>query len=158
MGKLIYSMRMSMGGYVEDEHGRFGWGAPDDQEVHGYINQLASRPAPIFTDERCTGQGSIGRPRTPSQPAEVRARRGAAVAGGREIVYSRTLAEPRSTRTRAERESPRRRAAAQGRCPPRSDRLTGPRSPGQALRAGIVDEPSAASKRVRKYACGQQVR
>jgi hypothetical protein len=27
---------------VEDEHGRFGWGAPEDQEVHSYINQLVS--------------------------------------------------------------------------------------------------------------------
>src|SRR5438067_13885066 len=42
MGKLIYSMLMSLDGYVEDEHGRFGWGAPEDEEVHSYINQLAS--------------------------------------------------------------------------------------------------------------------
>jgi dihydrofolate reductase len=41
MGKLIYSMLMSLDGYVEDEQGRFGWGAPEDEEVHSYINQLA---------------------------------------------------------------------------------------------------------------------
>ena len=39
---LIYSMLMSLDGYVEDEQGRFGWGAPEDEEVHSYINQLAS--------------------------------------------------------------------------------------------------------------------
>jgi hypothetical protein len=33
---LIYSMLMSVDGYVEDEHGRFGWAAPDE-EVHSYI-------------------------------------------------------------------------------------------------------------------------
>ena len=38
---LIYSMLMSVDGYVEDEHGRFDWAAPDE-EVHSYINQLAS--------------------------------------------------------------------------------------------------------------------
>src|SRR5262245_32672388 len=38
MGKLIYSMLTSLDGYVEDEHGRFGWGAPEDEEVHSYIN------------------------------------------------------------------------------------------------------------------------
>jgi hypothetical protein len=27
---LIYSMLMSLDGYVEDEHGRFGWAAPDE--------------------------------------------------------------------------------------------------------------------------------
>ncbi len=42
MGKLIYSMLMSLDGYVEDDQGRFGWGAPEDEEVHSYINQLAS--------------------------------------------------------------------------------------------------------------------
>ena len=41
MGKLIYSMLMALDGYVEDQHGRFGWGAPEDEEVRSYINQLA---------------------------------------------------------------------------------------------------------------------
>ena len=39
---LIYSMLMSLDGYVEDEHGLFGWGVPEDEEVDSYINQLAS--------------------------------------------------------------------------------------------------------------------
>jgi hypothetical protein len=42
MGRLIYSMLTSLDGYTEDEHGRFGWGAPEDEEVHSYINALAS--------------------------------------------------------------------------------------------------------------------
>jgi len=42
MAKLIYSMLTSLDGYTEDEHGRFGWGAPEDEEVHSYINELAS--------------------------------------------------------------------------------------------------------------------
>src|SRR6266481_1497304 len=36
---LIYSMLMSVDGYVEDEHGRFGFAQPDE-EVHASINQL----------------------------------------------------------------------------------------------------------------------
>jgi hypothetical protein len=39
MGKLIYSMLMSLDGYVEDEHGCFDFAVPDE-EVHSYINQL----------------------------------------------------------------------------------------------------------------------
>ncbi len=35
-------MLTSLDGYTEDEHGRFGWGAPENEEVHLYINQLAS--------------------------------------------------------------------------------------------------------------------
>jgi hypothetical protein len=35
---LIYSMLMSVDGYVEDEHGRFGFAQPDE-EVHAYISR-----------------------------------------------------------------------------------------------------------------------
>src|SRR5262245_36808717 len=42
MAKLIYSMLTSLDGYTEDAHGRFGWGAPEDEVVHSYINELAS--------------------------------------------------------------------------------------------------------------------
>ena len=38
---LIYGLHMSVDGYVEDEHGRFDWAAPDE-EVFSYINQLTS--------------------------------------------------------------------------------------------------------------------
>ena len=33
MAKLIYSMLTSLDGYTEDEHGQFGWGAPEDASV-----------------------------------------------------------------------------------------------------------------------------
>ncbi len=31
MGRLIYSMLVSLDGYVADEGGRFGWATPDDE-------------------------------------------------------------------------------------------------------------------------------
>jgi dihydrofolate reductase len=42
MASLIYSMIMSVDGYTEDEHGEFGWGAPEDEAVHSFINELGS--------------------------------------------------------------------------------------------------------------------
>ena len=42
MAELIYGMIMSLDGYTEDAHRAFGWGAPDDEGVHSYINELAS--------------------------------------------------------------------------------------------------------------------
>jgi len=42
MAKLIYSMLTSLDGYTEDEHGQFGWGAPEDASVHSFINELGS--------------------------------------------------------------------------------------------------------------------
>ncbi len=43
MAKLIYSAIASLDGYVEDEHGRFGWAKPDE-EVHAFVNELG-RPS-----------------------------------------------------------------------------------------------------------------
>jgi len=37
MAKLIYMMNTSLDGYTEDEHGGFGWAAPQDEEVHTWI-------------------------------------------------------------------------------------------------------------------------
>jgi dihydrofolate reductase len=42
MARLIYGMLTSLDGYTEDERGAFGWGAPEDEEVHSCINELAS--------------------------------------------------------------------------------------------------------------------
>ena len=43
MAKLIYSMLTSLDCYVEDEHGGFGWAAPDEEENSKglRINKLA---------------------------------------------------------------------------------------------------------------------
>ena len=35
-------MSTSLDGSTEDEHGGFGWGAPDDEDVHSHLNELAS--------------------------------------------------------------------------------------------------------------------
>jgi hypothetical protein len=47
MARLIYSMFTSLDGYTEDEHGDFGWGAPEDEGVHSYVNELASEERPF---------------------------------------------------------------------------------------------------------------
>ena len=39
MVKLIYSPIASLDGYVEDEHVKFDWAAPDDG-VHAFVNEL----------------------------------------------------------------------------------------------------------------------
>jgi hypothetical protein len=41
MAKLIYSAIASLDGYVADEDGNFDWAVPDE-EVHAFINDLAS--------------------------------------------------------------------------------------------------------------------
>jgi hypothetical protein len=84
MGKLIYSMITSLDGYTEDEHGRFGWGAPEDEEVHSYINALASSLGTYLYGRRMYETMVYWETAHDPQPTAVRARLGAAVAGGRE--------------------------------------------------------------------------
>ena len=50
MAKLIYSMLMSLDGYIADRDGKFDWAEPDE-EVHTFVNQL----------ERGTGTYLYGR-------------------------------------------------------------------------------------------------
>jgi hypothetical protein len=38
MARIFYSMLMSLDGYTEDERGHFGWGVPEDEQVHSYIS------------------------------------------------------------------------------------------------------------------------
>lgn len=52
MANLIYSMFTSLDGYTEDEKGAFGWGAAEDEEVHSYINKLASSFGPYLYGRR----------------------------------------------------------------------------------------------------------
>lgn len=55
-------MLTSLDGYTEDEHGKFGWGAPEDPDVHRHINALASSLVTILRynvryDENSPRQG-----------------------------------------------------------------------------------------------------
>jgi dihydrofolate reductase len=141
MGKLIYSMLISVDGYTEDEHGRFGWGAPEDEEVHSYINAIASSLGAYLYGRRMFETMVYWETAhtVPGQPQFVLdwARQWQAA---QKIVYSRTLAEPRSARTRVEREFDpdavlRLKAGAE-----RDISVDDPELAVQAIRAGLVDE------------------
>jgi dihydrofolate reductase len=141
MAKLIYSMIMSLDGYTEDEHGRFGWGAPEDEEVHSYINHLAAQFGTYLYGRRMYETMVYWETAhaVPDQPRFVLdfAKQWQAA---EKIVYSRTLGQPRSARTRIEREFDpdavrRLKANAQ-----RDITVDGPELAAQAIRAGLVDE------------------
>jgi dihydrofolate reductase len=141
MGKLIYSMLRSLDGYVQDEQGRFGWGVPEDEEVHSHINQLAPSVGTYLYGRRMHETMVYWETvhTVPSQPQFVLewARQWQAA---EKIVYSRTLAEPRSVRTRIEREfDPQ---VVRGlKADVRHDiTVDGPELAAHALRAGLVDE------------------
>ena len=141
MAKLIYSMLISLDGYTEDEHGRFGWGAPEDEEVHSYINELAS-PFGTYLYGRRMYETMVyweTAHTVRNQPLFVLdfARLWQAA---EKIVYSTTLAEPRSTRTRIEREFDPDAVRRLKSDAERDITVDGPQLAAQAIRAGLVDE------------------
>ena len=141
MAKLIYGMLMSLDGYVEDAHGRFGWSAPEDEAVHSYINELASSVGTYLYGRRMYETMVYWETAhtIPDQPQFVLdwARQWQAA---EKVVYSRTLAGPRSARTHIEREfnpnAIRQLKADAG----RDITVDGPELAAQAVRAGLVDE------------------
>lgn len=141
MAKLIYGMIQSLDGYVEDADGKFGWGAPTDEALHTYINELASSVGTYLYGRRMYEVMVYWETAHthPDQPA-VELAWARQWQAAEKVVYSRTLAEPRSARTRIERdfdpEAVRRLKAESG----HDITVDGPELAGQALKAGLVDE------------------
>jgi dihydrofolate reductase len=134
-------MLTSLDGYTEDEDGRFGWGAPEDEAVHSYINELGSSFGTYLYGRRMYETMVYWETAhtVPDQPQFVLdfARQWQATD---KIVYSRTLAEPPSARTRIERDfdadAVRRLKASAA----RDLTVDGPALAAHAIRAGLVDE------------------
>jgi dihydrofolate reductase len=141
VAKLIYMMNMSLDGYTQDKHGDFAWGAPQDQEVHDWIFKLVSSFRICLYGRRVyetmlhweTAHTLPGQ----SQPELDFAR---AWQTAEKIVYSRTLPEPRSARTRMERAfDPD--AVRKLKSETENDMaVAGPELAARAIRAGLVDE------------------
>jgi dihydrofolate reductase len=140
MGKLIYAAIASLDGYVEDKEGRFDWSTPDDA-VHAFINDL-ERPigtylygrrmyeTMVFWETVTTGA---------DEPAVfwdyARIWRAAD-----KVVYSRTLPEVSSVRTRIEREFDRDAIERLKQSSGADIAIGGAELAGHAIGAGLVDE------------------
>src|SRR5215469_8474669 len=103
MAKLIYSAITSLDGYVEDEHGQFGWAKPD-AEVHAFVNEL-ERPIGTYLYGRRMYETMAWWETIDTGPTQdARARDYAELwRAADKIVYSRTLDAVSSARTRIER-------------------------------------------------------
>ena len=101
MGRLIYSAIASLDGYVADESGGFEWAAPDE-EVHAFVNELA-RPIGTHLYGRRMYEVMSAWETMDDDAPEMRDFAQIWRAADK-VVYSRTLAEPTTARTRLERE------------------------------------------------------
>jgi dihydrofolate reductase len=140
MAKLIYSTIASLDGYVADKDGNFDWAAPDE-EVHAFVNDL-ERPIGTYLYGRRmyevmryweTFQHVTDGPRCEQEFAEI-------WQAADKVVYSATLDEVSTTKTRIERHFD---PVAVREMKAASDRdisVGGPDLAGQAITAGLVDE------------------
>ena len=137
MAKLIYSPIASLDGYVADEDGKWDWSTPDEA-VHALVNDLARPVGTWLLGRRMYDVLAVWETIDDEQPeirdfAEI-------WRSADKVVYSRTLAEPSTARTRIEREFD---PGAVRRIKEESERdltVGGPDLAAQALRAGLVDE------------------
>lgn len=140
MARLVYSAICSLDGYVADESGDFSWSAPDE-EVHQFVNDL-TRPLGTFL----LGRRMYEVLRFWEEPGEA-IEDSAAMRDFAEIwrqadkvVYSRSLQEPVTARTRIEADFDPDAVARLKEAADRDLSVAGPELAAHALRAGLVDE------------------
>jgi dihydrofolate reductase len=140
MVKLIYSAITSLDGYVADERGKFDWSAPDD-EVHRFVNDL-ERPIGTYLYGRRMYEVMVyweTAHTVADQPPFIRDYTEIWQAADK-IVYSKTLDEVSSARTRIEREFDPEQVRQLKAQAERDLSVGGPDLAAQAIRAGLVDE------------------
>jgi dihydrofolate reductase len=139
MANLIYSAIASLDGYVADRDGNWDWSVPD-REVHAAVND-AEREIGTYLYGRRMYEVMVAweTMATDGEPPELRDY-AEIWRGADKIVFSTTLAEPATARTRIERrfDPDAVRALKQG--ADRDISIGGPGIAGHALRAGLVDE------------------
>jgi dihydrofolate reductase len=140
MSKLIYSPIASLDGYIEDEHGKIDWAAPD-AAVHAFVNDL-ERPIGTYLYGRRmyetmvyweTASAGDEQPAVSRDFAEI-------WRSAQKIVYSRTLQEVSSANTRIERDFDAAKIVRLKQTSGADLTIGGPELARQAIKAGLVDE------------------
>ena len=141
MANLIYSAIASLDGYVADGDGNFDWAAPDE-EVHSFVNEL-ERPVGTYLYGRRIYDVMVywETADTPADQSPSPERDFAEIwKAADKIVYSKTLEQAASARTRIEREFDPEAARRLKASAERDLSVGGPDLAAQAIKAGLVDE------------------
>ena len=138
MAKLIYSAITSLDGYVADESGDFAWSAPDE-EVHAYVNDL-ERPIGTYLFGRRMYEVMAAWETWAADEPAVTQDFAAIWRAAEKVVYSTTLGEVSSARTRIERTFDADAVRAMKATAASDISVGGPTLAAEALKAGLVDE------------------
>jgi dihydrofolate reductase len=138
VGKLIYIAITSLDGYVADVQGNFEWSAPDE-EVHGFVNELQRSIGTYLLGRKMYEVLAVWETMPLEGEPPVMKEFAALWRAADKVVYSSTLTERLTSRTRVERDfDP---DAVRALLKSDSDvSVAGPRLAAAAIRAGLVDE------------------
>jgi dihydrofolate reductase len=139
MASLIYASNMSLDGCTEDERGAVDW-APPDEDVFAFITELMRSAGTYLYGRRMYETMAAWDTRELAELPDAERDFAEIWRAADKIVYSRTLREVATARTRLE---PAFDAAAVARMKAEATRdltVGGPELAGQALDAGLVDE------------------
>ena len=139
MGDLIYSMIASLDGYIADDEGRFDWAEPDP-EVHAFINELERDVGTYLYGRRLYEVMAVWETwPVEEDPPHIRDYAEIWRAADK-VVYSTTLDEVSTPRTRIERSFDPEAVRQMKASAERDLSVGGPNLAAHAIRAGLVDE------------------
>ena len=140
MANLVYVANVSLDGYIEDEHGNFDWAGPSD-EYFSFITDLV-RPIGTWLYGRRLYESMAVWETNPALAAQSEPTADFATAwqAANKVVYSSTLATPRTANTRLERHFDPSAVLDLKAAASRDLLVGGPNLAAQALQAGLVDE------------------
>lgn len=140
MARLICTGIASLDGYIADERGEFDWSAPD-AEVHAFVNDRDRTVGTYLLGRRMYEVSRVWDDLADDPDISQVERDFAAIwLDADKVVYSGTLEEVSTKRTRLERRFD---PAAAERLKANADRdisIAGPTLAAHAIRAGLVDE------------------
>jgi dihydrofolate reductase len=140
VAKLIFSAITSLDGYIADENGNFDWAAPDE-ELHAFVNVL-ERPIGTYLYGRRMYEVMVAWETMDAGAEQPPVIRDYALTwrAADKIVYSRTLENSASARTRIVRDFDPEAIRQMKANVERDISVGGPQLAAQALKAGLVDE------------------
>jgi len=142
MGKLIYATNTSLDGYTEDVTGAFDFTEPDE-EVHLLYNDLMRGVGTQLLGRRMYETMAVWETEPAfAQESAIQADFAAAWQDSDKVVYSRTLTEPITERTRIVPAFDADEVRALKEASSADLLVGGPELAAHALRAGVVDEVS----------------
>jgi dihydrofolate reductase len=140
MARLVYVINMSLDGFIEDADGNFDWSEPPE-DLHRFFNELIRPIGTHLLGRRMYETMAVWETEPALAAASDVMREFAELwQAAEKVVYSRTLNEAWTSRTRLERELDIDVVQAMKASESRDIAIAGPELAAEAIRAGIVDD------------------